>query len=103
MSHTPGPWEFYSDPEEWGDPDEAWRIKAQNSQSIFDTLLSNTRYYPSCPDKIEDWLLIAAAPELLEACEEALGVFDSAPIQYSRDFVRVVGLLRHVIAKAIGK
>lgn len=66
---TPGPWEFYSDPESegWEEPDEAWRIRAPNCGKIFNVLMSNTRYYPSCPDNEADWRLIAAAPELYEA------------------------------------
>ena len=67
MSHTPGPWEFYCDPEEWGAEDEpsvAWRIRAPGQLC---DLMSNTRYYPHCPDEEGDWRLIAAAPDLLAA------------------------------------
>lgn len=42
--------------------------------------------------------LIAAAPALRDACEEALAFFDGGPIDVSRANVRVVGMLRYALA-----
>jgi hypothetical protein len=46
--------------------------------------------------------LIAAAPDLLEACEAAARIFDGGPISISREYVSDLALIRAAIAKATG-
>jgi hypothetical protein len=54
--HTLGPWEFRKE--------NPWTIFADG-----DSIMGNRDYYPWVPTKEADWLLIAAAPDLLEALE----------------------------------
>ena len=54
IKHTPGPWEFRQE--------KPWTIFAAGR-----AIMGNEVYYPWTPENIADWLLIAAAPELLEA------------------------------------
>jgi hypothetical protein len=54
--HTPGPWKFHKK--------EHWTIFADGK-----SIMGNADYYPWVPQKKSDWLLIAAAPELLEALQ----------------------------------
>jgi hypothetical protein len=89
MSHSPGPWKFTGS----GD---ARRIMSATDEA----LMGDERHYPWCPDSDEDWRLIAAAPDLLEACEMALDAFDGAPAGFSRENVRAIAALRDAIAKA---
>lgn len=44
--------------------------------------------------------LIAAAPDLLEACEAALAAFDGSNIRLASEHVGAVGLLRDALSKA---
>ena len=62
-NHSPGPWTIKHD---GGD---RTLIDAGGS-----SLMNDTSYYPSCPTSDEDWNLIAAAPELLEALKAAIGL-----------------------------
>jgi hypothetical protein len=59
-AHTPGPWTIRR---EDGD-------RYLESPGHFGALMCDTQYYPWTPDSDEDWNLIAAAPELLEALIE---------------------------------
>ena len=69
--HTPGPWLFvekfhdgiYT---ENGSPN-VWTIETAQ-----DTLMADSSYYPWVPTNKADWRLIAAAPDLLDACRKAL-------------------------------
>lgn len=46
--------------------------------------------------------LIAASPDLLEACKAALRAFDGSNIRIAAEHVYAVGMLRDVIRKAEG-
>ena len=78
--HTPGPWQFATEGRER-------KIIADRHTTMCDTF-----YYPWCPDNDADWLLIAAAPDLLEACKAALS--DDQPY---------IEKCRAAIAKATGE
>lgn len=66
--HTPGPWKLETDEKRYDDA----------SLVIYDSdgnaLMGNAPYYPWVPDNKSDWLLIAAAPELLEALQGLIPV-----------------------------
>jgi len=68
--HTPGPWRLTD-----GNSDtyECRQIKSADGRS----LMGDEQYYPWTPSDIEDWRLIAAAPELLEALKEALSLIET--------------------------
>ena len=63
--HTPGPWAF--------NEDGGWYIKAPGQLG---SLMGNDTYYPWNSENKADWLLIAAAPEMLKALRdvETLGL-----------------------------
>ena len=65
MAHTPGPWTF----EGGGDR----HITLPSGESLF----CDTQYYPWCSENSDDWRLIAAAPELLEACKAVYRDYES--------------------------
>lgn len=58
-AHTPGPWAFKED--EYGD----WLLVSASGEYF----QSSARYYPWVSDNKNDWLLQAAAPELLAVAE----------------------------------
>jgi hypothetical protein len=60
--HTPGPWRVTDEKY------ECRQIKSADGKS----LMGDEQYYPWTPADIEDWHLIAAAPELLEFVKEWL-------------------------------
>ena len=60
--HTPGPWTL--------NISDFWSIDAATG----DPLMGNVTHYPRVPDRIEDWRLIAAAPELYEAVKNCVTV-----------------------------
>lgn len=62
MSHTPGPWTFSKG--EYG----VRRIVMPERG----TQLCDEPHYPWCPDDDADWILMAAAPELLAALKDLL-------------------------------
>lgn len=81
--HTPGPWKFKID--------ECWLIEA-NKESI----MGNESYYPWVPKEEADWHLIAAAPELLDACRLSLSCIGVM-------FGKEADVIRRAIKKATGE
>jgi len=81
---TPGDWEF---------------IESEDNRSIVangKTIMCDAAYYPWCPDNKYDWILMAAAPELLTALLEANDQFEAEG--YNPD-----GPTRSMILAAIAK
>lgn len=62
---TPGPWVIKRDDEFFGSPRVLY-------SSDGEPLMGDATYYPWVPSDDADWNLIAAAPELLDALQEAL-------------------------------
>lgn len=101
--HTPGPWEIvgipydgYEDPciystvakNSWGEPQYvAQTVYDMQSVTIRETIEADTH-------------LIAAAPELLEACEKVMYDFDT--LGYGRLSIGGWGMLLDAIKKARG-
>ncbi len=83
MSHTPGPWKSVFD-----DETEDWRIVA-NGWQVADGITGDP--------KNNDARLIAAAPDLLEACEQVKLWADEADPYEAAD---VLPLIEAAIAKA---
>lgn len=86
--HTPGPWRLTD-----GNSDtyECRQIKSADGRS----LMGDEQYYPWTPSDIEDWRLIAAAPELLDFAKEWLA-------QQGSDNNYMTEKARAAIAKAEG-
>ena len=61
MSHTPGPWELVDE-----------RLVMSGDLTIADALDTREGLEGDCPDAIDNGHLIAAAPDLLAACEAML-------------------------------
>jgi len=62
MQHTPGPWELVVE-----DGDMKIVAPPQDPRlATRETLMCDMEYYPWCPSNEADWMLIAAAPELLK-------------------------------------
>jgi len=81
--HTPGDWEFIDS--------EDWSIVANG-----DSIMCDEAFYPRCPKNKYDWLLMAAAPDLLKALIEANDQFEAEG--YDPD-----GPTRSMILAAIAK
>lgn len=89
--HTPGPWVINVDPE---DTNEVWGITGADGTGVVETDMGY--YNPKMPDA----LLIAAAPELLEACEWLLMYMED---EMDKDVTRKgVAFAQEAIAKAKG-
>jgi hypothetical protein len=58
MSYTKGPWKLDTTSDAGN-----WHVRDADGNS----LMCDEHYYPWVPDNIEDWHLIAAAPEMYEA------------------------------------
>lgn len=98
--HTPGPWEIRRPAHiTWNGPTGAFEIYAG------DKLICQRPWAEGNPQAIKEHeanaSLIAAAPDLLDACEEAIALiegWDSGATE--ADVRRVMGLLNTAIAKA---
>jgi hypothetical protein len=110
MSHTPGPWVMEHDHDEWNHEGNkgVTRILGPNGM----TIIGNFQYYPVAPDELDDYRLIAAAPELLEACKAVLHHPDLIYTGCDHEPLDTCGLdnliplrdqIRAAIAKAEGK
>lgn len=89
----PRSWTFVEDKGEG-----LWTI-VENGEAI----MGNADYYPWAPDDKEAWHMIAAAPELLRAAQDALS--DLVWIEKNTpgsNFQASIILLRAAIAKATG-
>ncbi len=89
--HTPGPW--FTPPEGRNFPDAWWSVDARyaSGKNIGIALIS-TSYADAC--------LMAAAPDLLAACEKALAHLQALhPLTGDEDF----GDIEQAIAKAKGE
>lgn len=78
--HTPGPWIVEVEAAEvncYGGMGVT-RVKALNAPLFYKTICADTQYYPVAPNP-EDMRLIAAAPDLLEACKALLVMMDRGP------------------------
>lgn len=80
VSHTPGPWKvrFFSEDIHDGFFVEAPKTNPDAAYDI-EILSDDSGHYPT-EQKLADAKLIAAAPELLRACQECVKVFDEAGI-----------------------
>ena len=91
MNHTPAPWtakELFDDDESLGIAIVEGRHEVAHISSIGEQDFDNAA-------------LIAAAPDLLEACIEALNLFDNYPDCY--EAIGTLELLQAAIAKATRK
>lgn len=91
MNHTPGPWEAQ------GYLPESYRVHPQG----------NPQYQTATPDEFfANVRLIAAAPELLEACKVALREVESmerfTSFRVGADLYDISDMLKAAIAKAEG-
>lgn len=100
--HTPGPWRFYTDPQPNGCP-------IVGTGGLMVAQLAHSINYPEQRDTaIANARLIAAAPELLEALGDLMGVAEAAMLRANFDGGEydIEGELadaRAAIAKATGE
>ena len=92
--HTPGPWQYWpsiGQVNRPGDPNQICNIPPNGDKKPADENDANAR-------------LIAAAPELLEACKAILDI-DNPPAgeEGHIDYGTALGMARAAIAKATGK
>lgn len=102
--HTPGPWHVR---EADGDPEVEDRIWAEGDGTFATPERHVAVIRCGLRESAANARLIAAAPELLEACRRARRVFaecaeDTAGTQSERDFKHLYYLMNAAIAKAIG-
>lgn len=91
--HTPGPWVVVT-PE---------REPIRVSTGAEPTAIHVCTVTGHGADSHADASLIAAAPDLLDACERAERLFDSGPLQFSREHVSELSAIRAAIKKAKGE
>jgi hypothetical protein len=94
--HTPGPWFFNQE------PGSCWTIKAGHN-----SIMGNEQYYPWVPGERADWMLIAAAPDLLEALQTFLDEYVALVVSgdagnWDAEEENKVKAARAAIAKATG-
>lgn len=88
--HTPGPWAVVY---ESGNT----QIKSADGES----LMCDETYYPWVPENPKDWDLIAAAPDLLSACEALLRFAENSESEFGI-ILGSANSARRAIAKAKG-
>ena len=64
-----------------------WKFSGSGTDRVIadatgEEIMGSEPYYPWCPDKDEDWQLIAAAPMLLEALRGVIRVADRATDEF---------------------
>ena len=104
MSHTPGPWEAVLDEDPRGQPTGMYR-------GLVAICEKGERYLAvvaACGEVdrsqwVDNCRLIAAAPDLLAACERALDLLGVIEDQYRCGDTRTTAILRAGIAKARGE
>ena len=108
MAPTPGPWRLHFD------EDHVRHIKTDTTPG---SLMCDMQYYPWCPDNLDDWHLIAAAPDLLAALRKAEDSLDHLwaaigdrllakgplALEYAQDMVQRVCRAREEANAAIAK
>lgn len=101
MSHTPGPWHIGSgNAEDWYEGNLTILCKSDKPNRLTGSpyrVLAKLNQYYSSPDNAR---LIAAAPELLEACIYAADVLEG---EGGVDLDETINKLRAAIAKAEGR
>ena len=93
--HTPGPWKFYDDSNDG----------KTNRIEIVAIGKTVARIYHSVPEEdLPNARLIAAAPDLLLACQLIVSAFDAlAPVSAARNEPLQINAARAAIAKATGE
>lgn len=98
--HTPGPWGYEADNDFYNEPNGACYVDLAASASLGDD--SRFARVDKGPTAKADARLIAAAPDLLEACYEAIRMLNShstTPIP-DGEFNRITRILSDAISKA---
>ncbi|HED1596611.1 TPA: hypothetical protein R4S50_002298 [Enterobacter cloacae subsp. cloacae] len=85
MKHTPAPWYFSNE--------GVLRVRAKND----DEVVCSYAGYENCEREYANAKLIAAAPDLLEALQDALHAYDKHGEHSEWDFARAA------ISKALGE
>lgn len=94
MSYTKGPWEK----KVFGDSFAVFHERGERVAYCYGAYASNTREEAEANAR-----LIAAAPELLEACKEFLESFEPYEEDSDKDTRRLLATMRAVVAKAEGR
>ena len=95
--HTPGPWrQSTANPNAVNKDGEKCAIGIATAHGTDDS--NYAAFFPSTDEARANARLIAAAPELLEACIEALSLFDNYPACW--EAIGTYEVLNNAIAKA---
>lgn len=97
--HTPGPWDVYDGP---NDKKELTVNYIDKSGQIIMVADCNSAYAPP-KERDANARLIAAAPELLEACKAFLDMEIEIDMEYHKAFKVVIDKVTAAIAKAEGR
>lgn len=98
MSHTPGPWK-------WWTSNSFLRLSSESDGKdggVICPIVSRSDGHPDLIVKREDMALIAAAPELLEALEVANQAMSKGRNASYEEFYGAVNKARAAITKATG-
>lgn len=107
MAHTPGPWTHNA-----GDEPEGCSITIEKDGAVLASVLSSDEFpcladddaIQRCQDEaVGNASIMAAAPELLEACKRAEFAFRVPAGERLSDELKALELLRAAIAKAKGQ
>jgi hypothetical protein len=112
--HTPGPWKAFNkdgkhvQADEWSTDCEgaltSTHAPIKAGSRVVALVVASSKRWPDLPDIAPDCRLIAAAPELLEACRSIVNAFDALkPSSAARTEPMQINAARAAIAKAEGR
>jgi len=94
MKHTPGPWKASSE-----------YLRGRNRHSIIGNglMICDTWDMEKQGEELANAHLIAAAPDLLEACKEFINEWHSNNANFAREEPKSLKMMRQAISKAEGR
>jgi len=102
MDHTPGPWEWHPGDGMWKDPVTLVGMETGETVLHLGAMIYTGSLEVRMEVNHEDAALIAAAPDLLEACQKALGWLLVGAPHANDNGGLLVEQLKTAIAKAKG-
>lgn len=102
--HTPGPWRVEVGKDNLnGSTDDPVYGGIYGGVTRDDSMgWAIARVWSDYPNYEADARLIAAAPDLLDACERAERLFDSEPLSFSAEHISELAAIREALRKAKG-
>ncbi len=106
VSHTPGPWRFDEVDEDRDDniAEHDHLVRYIRAEGTIGALMGGAKYYPWTPGSRADWVLIAAAPDLLAALKAMVASYDGLRDVLTSGIVKdKLAAAEAAIAKAEGR